>query len=246
MAIADLAHFAEIALGRRHASGGGADHRLGDEGRDRVGPEPQEFGLELVGKARDEIGVALVIALLAIREGRRHMAEGGRQQRRVGLAAPGVAASGERTQRIAVVALPARNEAAALFLAALHEILSRQLDACLDRFRSAADEIGVSEPARLMADELLGQRFRRLGGKEGGVCKSELGSLPGNRAQHARMLVTETGHRSAAGGVEHALAVLTDQPDAFATNRKRRRLTQAAVQDAASSSGHEQTFPAPY
>jgi hypothetical protein len=43
-----------------------------------------------------------------------------------------------------VIALPARDEVAALFLAALDKILPRQLDAGFDRFRSAADEIGVS------------------------------------------------------------------------------------------------------
>ena len=73
--------------------------------------------------------------------------------------------------------------------------------------------------------------------------ESEPGGLSGDRVQHARMLVTETGHCGTTGGVEHALPVLADQPDAFTADRKRRGLTQAAVQDAASSSGHFSTSP---
>ncbi len=241
--IADFAHRSEIALGRRHAAGSGADHRFGDEGRNRVGTKPQEFGFEFVGKARDELGIALVVALFVIGKGRRHVGEGRRQQCGIGLAPPGVSAGRERAQGVAVVALPARDEVAALVLAALHEILPRQFDARLDRFRSATDEIGVSEPARLMADELLGKRLRRLGGKEGGMGESEPGGLPCNRIQHARMLVAEAGHCGAAGGVEHAMAVLADQPDAFAADGERRRLTQASVQDAAFSICHDRTCP---
>ena len=126
--VADLAHGAEIAFRRRHASGGRADHRLGDEGRDRVGAEPLEFGLQLGREPRDEIAVGFAVALFVIGEGRRHMAEGGRQQRRIGLAPPRIAAGGQRAERVAVIALAARDEARALRLAALDEILPRQLD----------------------------------------------------------------------------------------------------------------------
>src|SRR6476659_181717 len=43
--VADVAHGPEVTLRRRHASGGGSDHRLGDECGHRVGAEALEFGL---------------------------------------------------------------------------------------------------------------------------------------------------------------------------------------------------------
>src|SRR6185312_9190321 len=117
--------------------------------------------------------------------------EGRRQQRRIGRAPPGVAAGRQRAERVAVIALPAGDEAIAPGLAGLDEILSRDLDRGLDRFRSAADEIDVSKPARLVADQTIRQRFGRLGGEEGGMRKSELGGLLYHRLQHARMLMAK-------------------------------------------------------
>ena len=114
MPVADLAHGAEIAFRRRHAPGGRADHRLGDEGGHRVGAKPLELGLQLGRQPRDEISFGFIVALLVIGEGRRHVAEGRRQQRRIGLAAPGVAAGRQRAERVAVIALPARDEMLAL------------------------------------------------------------------------------------------------------------------------------------
>ena len=50
------------------------------------------------------------------------------QQRCELLAAPFVAADGQGTQRVAVIALPARDEVPALRLALLHEVLPRHLE----------------------------------------------------------------------------------------------------------------------
>ena len=239
MLVADFAHGTEIAVRRRDRARGGADHRLGDEGRDRIGAEPLEFGIELGGKARDEIRLRLVVALLVIGEGRRDMAEGGRQQRRIGLAPPRVAARRQRAERIAVIALPPRDEAHALRLAGLDKILSSDLDRGLDRLRSTADEIDIGQSAGLVANERIGKRLRGFGSEEGGVGIGELRGLFGHRREHARMLMAETGHRGAAGGVEHLPAVLTDQPDALPADRFGRRLTQASVQHAAGGHDHQ-------
>ena len=111
MAVADVAHGAEISLRRRHAAGGGADHRLGDERRHRIGAEALEFGLQFGREPRHEIRLGFIVALFVIGEGRRHMAEGVRQQRRIGLAPPGIAAGGERAERVAVIALAPGDEA---------------------------------------------------------------------------------------------------------------------------------------
>ena len=64
-----------------------------------------------------------------------------------------------------MIALPPRDEVTALLLAALDEILPRELDRGFDRFRSAADEISVGESAGFVADKMIGERFGRLGRK---------------------------------------------------------------------------------
>ena len=136
------------------------------------------------------------------------MAERVRQQRRIGFAAPGIAAGRQRAQRVAVIALAARDEMRALRLAALDEILPRDLDRGFDRLRSATDVIDVSEPARLVADQPLRQFFGGLRREEAGMGIGELSSLPLHRLEHARMLMAQTRDGGAAGGIEHAMATL--------------------------------------
>ena len=67
------------------------------------------------------------------------------QQRREWPALPFAAADRERAERDAVIALPPGDEMAALRLAALDEILPRELERRLDRFRAAADEEDVAD-----------------------------------------------------------------------------------------------------
>ena len=70
-----------------------------------------------------------------------------------------------------------------LRLAALDEILPRQLDGGFDRFRAAADEIGVSQSARLVADQTVGQRLGGLGREEGGMRIGEFRGLLRHRSR---------------------------------------------------------------
>src|SRR6185295_19366967 len=107
-----------------------------------------------------------------------HVTEGGRQQRRIGLAPPGVSACRQRPERIAMVALAAGDEALALRLTTFDKILPRQLDAGFHRFRSAADEVSVSKAARFIADKPVGQRLGRLRREKTCMGISELGRLP--------------------------------------------------------------------
>src|SRR5581483_4814356 len=117
MLVADISDSAEVTFRRGDGAAGRADHGLGDESRDRIGPEPHELGIEFGGQPRDEILLGLVVALLVIGEGRRDMAEGWREQRLIGFAPPGIAARRQRAERVAVIALPSRDEALALWLA---------------------------------------------------------------------------------------------------------------------------------
>ena len=73
-----------------------------------------------------------------------------------------------------MVALAPRDQIAALRLAALDEILARQLERRLDRLRSAADEEDVVEPRRRVRDEVVGELLGGLRGEEARVRVFEL------------------------------------------------------------------------
>jgi len=125
--VADIAHRPEVAFGRRHASGGRSDDRLGDECGHRIGAEALEFSLQFQRPAAPQKSVSDSSSrFLVIREGGRHVAEGGRQQRSIGFATPGVSACRQRPERVAVIALAAGDEALALRLTAFDKILPRQ------------------------------------------------------------------------------------------------------------------------
>ena len=93
-----------------------------------------------------------------------------------------------------------------LRLAALDEILPRQLERRLDRLRSAADEEHVAETCRRVRDEVVGQLFGRLRGEEAGVRVFELVELRAHGGENVGMRMAEAGHRGAAGGVDVVLA----------------------------------------
>jgi hypothetical protein len=90
-----------------------------------------------------------------------------------------------------------------------------------------------------VADQLLGELFCGLGGEEGGVGVYEFFGLLCHRGKHARMLMSEAGHGSTPGGIQHLAAVLGKQPDALAADGFRRRLAQASMQHAAMFGGHD-------
>src|SRR5437899_497147 len=75
----------------------------------------------------------------------------------------------------------------------------------------------------------------------------QLRRLPGQRLEHARMLMAETGHGGAAGGIENTPAVLGNQPDALAADGLRRGFSQTSVQHPALAGSHnDQSFSATY
>ena len=81
-------------------------------------------------------------------------------QRRKGFAPPHVAAGGECAERIAVIRLLARNHAVTRWLADFDEVLARELDRGLDRFRSTRYQVNPVERARRFVDQQLGERLR--------------------------------------------------------------------------------------
>ena len=160
------------------------------------------------------------------------------QQRRERRAPPGIAAGGERAQRIAVIALAAGDDVAPPGLAALGEVLPRHLERRLDRLRAAADEIDVAQPRRSILDQPVGQLLGHLGGEEAGVRIGELVELLVQGGRHRGMAVAEARHRRTARGVDVALARLVDELDALAADGDGQGAGDLAMQDV----GHDLSF----
>lgn len=137
------------------------------------------------------------------------------------------------TERVAVIALPPADEPGTLRLADLDEILSRHLQACLDRLRAGGDEEGTGQAAGTIADQQVGQLLRRIGGEEGGVGICHAAGLGGDRLGHAFIAVPDTGDGGPSGGVHHRASVGQGHMDALAGDGARRRPAHVAMQNAA-------------
>ena len=115
-----------------------------------------------------------------------------------------------------MIALPAGDDIAALALAALHEILSRELKRRLDRFRAATDEEDMPDAFGRVCDEIVGQLFGDIGCEEARVSIGECIELHAHGSEDVRMRMPETRHRRPARSVDVLLssAVADDDPGA--------------------------------
>src|SRR6185312_12608143 len=163
-----------------------------------VGAKPLDFALQPVRNALAVFRLAFARLLEAVGEARRDERDL-HQQGIVWRTAPGVAADGERAQRVAMIALPAGDEAAALRLADLQEVLPRQLERGLDCLRAAADEIHSLDAVGRALDQRISEPLGRFRGEEAGVDISKIGNLLLYRAHHVGMAVPEARNRGAAG-----------------------------------------------
>ena len=236
MAVADVAHAPEIARHRGDRAERGADDRLGDEGDDGVAAELGQLAFELLRQAL-AVGLrGLVRAAVAIFVDRRDMVRLD-QQRSELPALPVAAADRERAERDAVIALPARNDVSPLRLAALDEILARELERCLDRLRPAADEEGVTDAVRRVRDKIVGEVLGNLRGEEAGMRIGEPVELLAHRRQDIGVRMTETRHRRAARGIDVVLAVAVADHDAVAARGNGIAMVDLAMKDM----GHDST-----
>ena len=79
------------------------------------------------------------------------------QQRRELPAAPLIATDRKRSERVAVVTVAACDKARALRLTFLDEILAREFQRGLHRFRPARNKVGMRSPVRRRRNQRVGK-----------------------------------------------------------------------------------------
>src|SRR5262249_5724777 len=203
-----------------------------------IGANATELGLAPRNSAPREAARRSRVPLLGMGEGGRAVAEGVWQRRCRGLGSRRRAAGRQRAEGVAVIALAPADESGPPRLADFQKILPRHLQRGFDRFRAAAYEIRIGEAARLVSDELVGQRLGRIPGKEARMGVGQFVGLTHDRLEHARMLVPEARYGGATGAIEHLTALRVDEPHTVPARGNGRHLAQAAVQDAAARLRH--------
>ena len=126
VAVANSANLAEIFPHWRHGARGCAYHRFRDKSGHCIRAKFEDFLFQLIRQSLRKGLFGFVSALLAIRVARADVMRFD-QDRQERLAAPCIAANRQRPQRIAVIALAARNEMTPLRLALFDEVLACQL-----------------------------------------------------------------------------------------------------------------------
>ncbi len=225
MAVADFADATEIARHGRHGAGGGAHHGFCHERHDRAGAQALEGLFQFPCQALAVLFGTFAFALVAVGVAGRDMLDFD-QQRRELCAAPRVAAHCQRTQRVAVIALPARDDVAAFRLADFHEVLPRHLQSGFHGLRAARHEIGVRNALRGVRYQPLGQPLGYLGREEAGVGIGQRVDLRMHGGLDVRMIVPQAGDRGAAGSVEIGAAGVVVDPYALAADGDGGRLAQ--------------------
>jgi hypothetical protein len=205
VAIANLAHAREITRHSGSRAQGGADHRLGDESDDGVAAELLDPAFELAGQARAIVLRRLLGPTLAIFVDRRDMVRLD-QQRSELLTLPFPAAGRQRAERAAVIALAARDDVSPMRLPKLDEVLARELEGSLDRFRPAADEEDAAHARRRVGAEIGSELLRDRGGEEAGMRIGQSIELLAHGRQNIRVRMPEAGHRGPAGSVDVLVA----------------------------------------
>ena len=155
VAVADLAHPLEVALGG-HEAAARVLHRLEEHRGDGVGTLEHDALLELVGEGEHE-RLLVVGERVATAVGVRHVAGAGRQ-RFEGRAQRGNAGDRERARGGAVVRGAAGDHLVALSLADGAEVLADELPCRLDRLGTAG---GEEHPVQVAGRE-RGERCREL------------------------------------------------------------------------------------
>ena len=114
-----------------------------------------------------------------------------------------------------MIALAPGDEAVAVILPDLDEILPRHFQCRLDGFRAAGHEIDFVDPVWRHADEQIRQFFGGGGGKERSMGEWESVRLGLDRLYDIGIGMTEATDRGAAGTVQVTLAVRVNNIDSI-------------------------------
>ena len=131
-----------------------------------------------------------------------------------------IATGGERSQRVAVIALLPCDEAGSVGLPTLQEVLAREFERALHRLRPRRHEEGMRQAARLISQQQIGQGLGRLRGEEAGMNVTELACLPADGLGNPPITVSEAGHRRASRGVDHLAPVREGEQQTLAAHRE--------------------------
>ena len=223
VAVADLADAAEVARRRGDAAGGGAHHRLRDEGRDTARSRRDDRGLECV-RGPHAVGFErLVRTTVPVRVDRPVWPTVADRDGAEGLARPEVPPIANAAERLPGVAPLPRDDDLALRLSALEPVLPCQLERRLDGHRALAHEKGAGDPRGCAGDQVGGERLHRRVGEERRMHGRQRAQLGGDRVDHARVVVAQARHGGAAGGVEIAPTLVVEQVAALAAHGRRQR-----------------------
>jgi hypothetical protein len=156
---------------------------------------------------------------------------GRHEDRRERLAAPCVAAHRERAQRVAVIALAARDEVRALRLADFHEVLARHLERRLHRLGTAAHQVHVAHAFGRGGDQFIGQLLGHFAREEAGVGVGQRVELRVHGGQHLGVRMAERRNGRATRGIEVFAAFGVADEHAVRAGGNGWGLAKAAVKD---------------
>ncbi len=230
VAVADVANALDVPGRGRHGTHGGSDDGLGAEGDDPLRAGMADGRVEFVKQPPGVAVLAFARSTIAVLVAGTDTPDVDEQRREL-LAAPLVAAHGERSERVAVVALAPCDEQRPLGLADLDDMLARELQGGFDSLRSAGHEIGVGEACRSVLGQVVGEGFCNLAREEARVCIGQLVDLRVHGGQHVGLRVAEARDGGSSARVDVSATLLVDDVDAFGARRDGRRGPKAAVND---------------
>jgi hypothetical protein len=205
VAPADLGHGGEVVVGRHQHAAGGADHRLGDERRHRVGALGDDHGLEGLGIVPGHVGEVQQQAVVA---------------RPAALVPPG----GQRGDGDAVVGGPTADHLPPARPAGADVVGVGQADGRVGRLRPARAEADPGEPRRQPRPHQAVTQGHPLGSGPRRNDVVHVGQAGPGQLGHLGPAVADVGHDRAACPVEDAPTVGGDEVAPLgATDAQRRR-----------------------
>src|SRR6266403_3105611 len=158
------------------------------------------------------------------------------EERFVGRAASHVAADGHRANSAAVIALPPRENAVTILLAALEVKLACKFDGgfgCFGTSRCEINAAAVVKIRRSHREQAIGKFFRRSSVELRRVRESNLRRLLGHGATDFQNAMTDADDGSLPGSIEESAPVVGDNPASFPASSDGKGLLEVAGEESA-------------